>query len=370
MPGPRFPPRRLALALLLALAAAPALADLPQNSVVDELVVSSGQSTPDAPRTGQVTESLGAMFDLGKGWAWDLSAAITFVEATRGILGREFGSRGATVLDLGSGLSWEASDHVLLGLSLGLSPSARLVNDTTVAFTTATGQTVVADALLAATTRVYSGGLFLSYDTAGDSDLESAVDTGLSIRHYDTDQRLTAVRGPGGTVLTAADILNQCRILRRCSPQLLALLRERPSALTQTEARLGVTETLWEDTDIGLGGSWFFYDQDPTTVGFFSLMSAGRGSVGFGGGVPLAPLRWRLRPEVSQAFGRFRVKAWFEHGQYVSGQGWSNAVGGRLQFRFTRDFRLWVSGGWQHDTDADGNAVGFSRVGLGALLLF
>ncbi len=369
MPPPRLRPCRLASALLLAALAGPTLADLPENSVVDEIGVASGQSTPEAPRSGQVSESLGAVLDLGKGWALDLSTGITYVEATRGVLGREFGSRGTTVLDFGSGLSWEASDHVLLGLSLGLSPSATLLNDSTIAFTTVTGQRVVADALLEASTRVMSAGLYSSYDTAGTSDLESAVDVGLGVRHFDTDQRIRKVRGPGTVVLTAADILSQCRV-RRCSPQLLALLRERPSALTQTEAHLGITETLWEDPDVGLGGSWYFYDLDPTAVGVFSLMSTGRGPVAFGAGVPLAPLQWRLRPELSQAFGGFRVRLWLEHGQYVSGQGRSDAVGGRLQYRFTRDFRMWLSASWQHDVDADGNGVGFGRVGLGALFLF
>jgi len=369
MPAPRPRPRRHALALLLAVLGSSARADLPRNSLVNEVGVASGQSTPDAPRSGQVTESLGAVFDLGKGWAFDLSAGITFVQPTRGILGREFGSRGATVLDFGSGLSWEASDHVLLGLSLGLSPSAKLVTDTTVAFTTLDGQMAVANALLEASTRMTSAALFLSYDTAGYSDLETAVDGGLGVSHFVTDQRIAALRGPAGAVVTADQILAECRV-RRCSQQLLGLLRGLPAALNQIEARFGITETLWEDTDVGLGGSWFFYDRDPTQAGFFSLMAAGRGPVTFGGGVPLAPLRWRLRPELSQAFGDIRVKLWLEHGEYVSGEGRSNAVGTRLQYRFTRDFRMWLSASWQHDTDAEGNGVAFSRVGLGAMFLF
>jgi hypothetical protein len=349
--------------------ASPALADLPENSIAAEVGVASRQSTPDAPRSGQVSESLWAVLDLGKGWALDLSTGITSIEASRGILGRELGSRGATVLDFGSGLSWEASDHVMLGLSLGFSPRSTLFNDTTVAFTTLTGQMAVADALLEATTRTASGGLFLSYDTAGDSDLESAVDAGLAVTHFDTDQRLVAMRGPAGTVVTAAEVLNQC-LVRKCSQQLLGLLRQRPAAVNQIEARLGITETLWEDTDVGLGGSWYFYDRDPTQAGFFSLMAAGRGAVGFGTGVPLAPLQWRIRPEVAQRFGDLVVKLWLAHGAYVSGEGTSNLLGTRLQYRFARSFRMWLSASWQRDTDAEGNSAAFTQVALGAMVLF
>ena len=369
MPAPRLCPSRHAFALLLAALAGPALADLPGNSVADEVGVASGQSTPDAPRSGQVSESLWAVLDLGKGWALDLSAGITSIEATRGILGREFGSRGATVLDFGTGVSWEASDHVMLGLSLGLSPSSRLVNDTTVAFTTLTGQTAIANALLEATTRMTSGALLFSYDTAGDSDLESAVDAGLGVNHFDTSQRIAAVRGPGGTVVTADELLNQCRI-RTCSRQLLGLLRERPASVSQVEARLAITETLWEDTDIGLGGSWFLYDRDPTEVGFFSLMSAGRGAIAFGAGVPLAPLQWRIRPEVAHRFGDLVVKLWLAHGAYVSGEGTSDVLGARLQVRLARSFRMWLSASRQRDRDAGGNSAAFNQVALGAMLLF
>jgi hypothetical protein len=189
------------------------------------------------------------------------------------------------------------------------------------------------------------------------------------VTHFDTDQRLVAMRGPAGTVVTAAEVLNQC-LVRKCSQQLLGLLRQRPAAVNQIEARLGITETLWEDTDVGLGGSWYFYDRDPTQAGFFSLMAAGRGAVGFGTGVPLAPLQWRIRPEVAQRFGDLVVKLWLAHGAYVSGEGTSNLLGTRLQYRFARSFRMWLSASWQRDTDAEGNSAAFTQVALGAMVLF
>jgi hypothetical protein len=355
---------RAHLAALLFALPTPVLAAAPKDSISDELGLGAAQTASHNPRTGQVTDTLSASVDVGRGWSFDLVAGLTLIGAIKGNR-QAFADSGGNTVFFSPGVTYEASEHVLVGLALTFSPSSRVLADTTVPFTGPLGKTTDADAQLSATTSSSGVRLSLSYDTARESDYETGLDFDVVANRFDTDQHIEKLRGPAGGVI---DLQTFCAT-HFCDGQLQGLLQQRPATLTQAEVRIGVTETLFRDTDVGLAGSYFFYNRDPTEVGFFDLMVTGRGG-SFGSGVPLAPMRWSLRPEVTQRFGSFSARLWLENGRYVDNEGTTNVLGVKLQYKFSQGFRMWITGTWQRDKDAEDNVSTFSQAALGAMWLF
>lgn len=348
--------------------AAPALASEPESSISDELSVAGGQTDPHNPRGGQVQDVLSASVAAGSGWSVDLSAGVTAVKATSGVAGQEYGSRGGNATFFSPGVTWEATDHLTFGLALDYSPLSRLRTDTTVAYRSTTGPVDV-DALLAVRTEARGASLSASWDSAGDSDWETGVDLDAGATHFDAEQHILAMRDPTtGASVTDQQMLAYCS-LNPCSRQLLGLLRARATPLEQVSLRAGVVETIHRDTDLGLHWTAFLYDRDPTEVGFYGLTAAGRGP-GFGSGLPLAPLRWSLRPEVAHRFGDLTARLWVEHGLYVDDEGVSDLVGLKLQVRLSPGFKAWIAGTWQRDRGSDGTVTTFNRGTLGCMALF
>jgi len=149
---------------------------------------------------------------------------------------------------------------------------------------------------------------------------------------------------------------------------LLHVLGPNPVAtLDSAKLSLSASATIAQDTDVGLSGDYFLYKEDPTQVGYYSVGSAGRTHIAGGSGVAIAPLRFVVRPEVVQRFGDFSVGVWGEGGRYAVGAGQSTRGGGiKVQFRFTKAFRIWATGARQRDADAEGGISDTTSFALGA----
>ncbi|MGZ6123811.1 MAG: hypothetical protein ACXWLR_02570, partial [Myxococcales bacterium] len=97
-------------------------------------------------------------------------------------------------------------------------------------------------------------------------------------------------------------------------------------------------------------------------IGYFGVASLGQGA-----GLPIAPLRYLVRPEVLHRFGDFSAKLWLQTGEYVAGTGQSTAaVGLKLQYRFSKAFRAWVTASGQRDVDAADSVSRFGTISTGA----
>jgi hypothetical protein len=113
--------------------------------------------------------------------------------------------------------------------------------------------------------------------------------------------------------------------------------------------------TFAADTDVRLFGSYYAYEQDPSQVGYFSVGSAGREQIAGGSGVPIAPLRYLVRPEVVERLGDFSVRLWVQGGRYVAGTAQTTRSAGlKLQYKFTNAFKMWATATGQRDVDSDG----------------
>src|SRR5207253_431811 len=115
----------------------------------------------------------------------------------------------------------------------------------------------------------------------------------------------------------------------------------------------GATATLYQDTEVSLFADWYAYDQDPASIGYYGVASEGRGP-----NVPIAPLRFLIRPEVVHRFGALSVKLWLQGGEFVAGTGHdTEGIGAKVQYRFSGSFRLWATASGQRDVDASNEVI-------------
>lgn len=344
------------------------------NELSDELGVASSPPTPTSPRATQVANTLDLLLDLGRGLNLDLGVDTVRLTPTEAAAGAA-PTRGATIWTFTAGLIWELGDHLTLDGSVHVSPAAELTTDFTAEYRYLAGGTVRTDQVDAAlVSRSSSAGALLAatWDTAGDSDAETAIDLGAGLEHFSSEQRLEAPRDrQTGATVTLDELVNSCRLFPGRCPRALvgALLLSRravPVLLNQFALRAGVIETLWRDTDLGLSGAWYLYDRDPTEVGYFGLAAAGRG--GSPGAIPIAPLLWSVRPSATRRLGAWTLRLELQHGVYASDEGRFDALAARVQVRFTRAFRMWVAAGGQRDVDYAGAVTSVRSASLGALL--
>ena len=140
--------------------------------------------------------------------------------------------------------------------------------------------------------------------------------------------------------------------------------RPTPDSLRFARFSAAATATLSVDTDLTLGADYYAYLDDPTQVGIWSVGAAGLMTIG--GGVPVAPVRYLVRPEVAHRFGDFSARLWVQGGHYVeSAGGVTGGAGLKLQYKFGKTFRMWLTFSGQTDTADDGTSSRSGTVALG-----
>ena len=334
------------------------------SSILNETGVGSTQISPSNPRSGYWYDQINGMVDLSKTVDLRLDVTLTHDASSAPAQGTRFGSSGATIFSTGIGLDYEASEHVMWGVEVDYSPSSTQLADAPISF-----DTTQADAQIRSRTSLYGAMIQFGYQTAGESDWETSVDPTLAWTHYTSLQQVTSLATSTGSVDTQ-QILNACARypkLRGCR-EFRAAARQQEAGVNQLRLALSVTETFADDNDFTLGGSYYVYDQDPTQVGYFSIVAAGR--VSTGSGVPLAPLRFTIRPEYLRRFGRFSVDAWYQYGDYVDDQGTTQLIGLKAQYKFTKTVAAYLLGTGQRDVDIQSVASYSGTVALGLKFRF
>jgi hypothetical protein len=194
-------------------------------------------------------------------------------------------------------------------------------------------------------TSSFGFGLGAEYDTAGDSDAESVLGLAVGTTAYSTTQRARIGKG-------AARVLGPAQA----------------SSLLQWRVTASCTETLFEDSDLGISASYYLYSRDPTQSGLYGPAVLGR--VAPGDGIPIEPLQYSLRPNLAHRFGPLRFSAYGQLGHYFGGEGWSWIGGLKLRYRFSDMVAAWLSGNLQQDDYASGDDLRILWASAGARLVF
>ena len=340
------------------------------HSLSDELGVGTSQASPRNPRTGFIYDRISGVADASDVISLRFDLALTHDDATKPTQGALFGNTGGNIFAAAFGVDWTPSEHVPLAFEIDVSPKSTSSSDAAVTFDVGTTSTN-ADALLRATSSSIGFLINAGYETAGDSDFESGLNSSFSLTHYSTTQILTEIATGSGPV-DRQQVIAYCtrtQNLGKGCRQLGPALRAQPADLNQFKLSASFTQTIFEHTDLTLGGAYYFYDKDPSQVGYFSIAAIGR-SVSLGNGVPAAPLQYSIRPDLLQKFGAFSVGIWYQYGQYVPGDGYGHSAGLKLQYKINKAIKIWASGTWQDDVDAQNNAQISTTVALGGRYSF
>lgn len=324
------------------------------DSVSNEIFVNGGQSTDASPRSSIFTDALRASFDLGEDWTVSGGLSLTLQGAST-----QFGDRGSAVSLFTAGVDWSATDNLTLGLTLEGSPKSTQYAGTVIGLRNG-GSESVADAELRSESSRLGTGIDLSWDTLGGSNLEWSFDLGLDFLRYDIDQGISTVRSQ----LNPQQIRQQAAAYCLVHPRQPYCAVGLQGAVTLDFERISATllATLFLDTDVALSGDFYVYNQDPAQIGYFGVASQGRGA-----NLPIAPLQYLVQPEVLHRFGDFSARLWVQAGEYVTGTGYGTAgVGVKLQYRFTKAWRAWVTAAGQRDVDAGQNATRSGTISVGA----
>ena len=324
------------------------------SSVREEASVNTIQPTGANPRSSSFTDSLNGTIDLSSEWTLNLGGSLTLQGRTPASQRGQFPESGSVVTLFTAGADWNLTENLRLGTEAKVSPRSTQFAGTTATVRQANGTETAADALVRSQTSQAGGTFNVSWETTGNSALEWSYGAGVEYSHYDVDQNVSRVRLADGTTVTSAtlrqDTTAYCQahpLIRNCGQALLTALRATPVTLDSERLSANLTATVFTNTDVTLSGDYYVYEQNPAQVGFFTLVAAGRAA-----GVPIAPLRYQVRPEVVERFGDFSAKLWVEAGQYVAGTGQGTAGAGlKLQYKFTKTFRSWAEVSGQRDVD-------------------
>lgn len=237
---------------------------------------------------------------------------------------------------------------------------------------------------LGARTSYNSQGLALSvgYDSAGLSDVEYGLDTGLSVTRYPLRRALLSKK----TGEEAHVVFHQEETLGVFRPSLGGRLL------------LGS----WE---LGLRGGLYLYSDDPLSTGQFSeqeqqalaerysqvaedrnlqrlflqklyqdlgtAVATRLGDVNLSAGLPSAPARFDVRPSVTYRFSSI-VKGQLSYAftRYVPGQGLSHLLATRWTVRLGEPVRLWAAAALQADMPEEGGTVSTGLATLGGEYTF
>jgi len=357
----------LATVVVVALAAPrPAAA----TYVGDEVSIGSTRPTPENPRSGTLGDTLYGSVDATDTLAFMGRLSLLHDDAVPPQAGASFGANGGNVLLFTAGTDWEATKHFNLAATIDVSPKAQQNSDSTLTLDTAAG-TLPVDSLLRTDASSFGATLTLAYDTMDlDADAPSNVEWAFAVNLGATrlsSQQSIAQLAFYDKVTSRERTLSVSAINDTYCPKhpkqpickVAANLNGETESLSQFPLEADMTVTLYEDTDVGMAVTYFAYSEDPTSLGFFTLSSAGRtsrpsGSLEFGAGMPLAPEQLVLRPDVGHAFGPVYADLYAEYGNYLDDQGHEVALGLKLKWRINHHWRIYALGVVSRETPGPG----------------
>lgn len=319
-------------------------------------------ATASNPVSGSSGASLAGSYDLTEEVSLDAGFGLSRPLATPPSQGGIDKSHGGTVVNLSAGASWFYGDHWYFMGSLSASPKSTSLDSTTV--TVQEGKTTKdLDGLLRSDGS--SAGVLLStgYSTGSEADAETEVALTLTGSHLSTTQKLQELAGSDLAKLRdyCAAQGKDSKSCKRLTPTLNAV----SEAVNSLGVNLMVSETIFQHTEISLGGTLYLYDRDPNEVGYFTIASAGRTgiqgtrdrSTSFGAGIAIAPLLWSGSLGISHKWSRARLSLTGGRGEYVDAGGHSNSLSAKVNVKLTEAWRVILAGGGQGNVDEAGDTT-------------
>lgn len=362
---------------------------VPAQARATNVGLSSGLSRTPAsdgyPGGGSTSAGLSGSYDLNDAWSVDGGFSLSRPKATPITEGPLTGkTKEATVASLSVGASWTPAfawnedSNWSMAFGLAFSPKATELSSTTIALEqqTQTGVlTVDAEALLKAVSS--SAGLSLSaaYDTMGDSNWETAVDVSISPNRLATTQSMEEMVTQQGTTISRDKLLADCKAvqpkqvkLKKTCERMNPLLGQQQASVVTVPISLSIDETIYQNTEVSVSGTYYWYSDNPNDVGYFTLASQGRNLPGtttkapsntasFGTGIAIAPYSWSSAVGLAHKLGPVKLSATFGRAVYLDDAGTNNSISTKVAWKITKQWRISAGFATQNDVGSDGEAT-------------
>ena len=341
------------LLLLVLLGAGPVRA----HSVSNEVALGLSEDSPASPHGPHVADQLTFRFDLSDDWSLKLGGTYTYDTETPPPEGGAFATSSAQVLTMVGGLEWDVSPRVTVYMDVSGSPRASQSFDGVLSFEGAGGVKVPVDVLLYNATSSVGvlGGV--TWQLGGHEFLGTVfggtvIDLSLGWTLLTTQQRVDGVF-IDGKMSNRGELLVDCALFPRRCAALRPYLKGGEDSLNQLMVSLALLQPVGSSTDLGLAGTYYGYDQDPTVAVFFTARANAAAGDSLGAGFPLAPVRWAISPSISQRFGGWTLSPSYQYLRYASAIGQAHVAALRISWRIDPTWTVWVSGSAQWDLLAD-----------------
>lgn len=313
------------------------------DGVAEEVSAGNVPHIQGSPGSTWIADKLTGMWEPGDDWQLRLDVTGT----------RYMTTKASDVLLANLAVEYDPSNHWILRLGAGGSPSSTADSSMPVQLQDLRGTSITADTKLKTATASASGSAWLGYETAGEGAVETSVLFSASVTELQSLQQVTSVRGRNGQMVTLDQLRTFC-MSHPCAGGLGSALDGQAASVGQLVLGAGLSEQLFQDTDVGLDGSYYLYDKDPTQVGYFSVTRAGQTSLA-GGGIGLAPVLYSVMPSLIHRFGRVMVMSSVAYSKYVDAQGSDVTATVRLQIKLAqggdRRLKLWAKLTGSRDVD-------------------
>jgi hypothetical protein len=326
------------------------------DGAIEEIAAGNAPHTQGSPGATWIADKLAGIWEPGDDWQLRLDVTGT----------RYFHTKASDLLLANLSVEYDPSAHWILRLAAGGSPSSTSNTTMAVQVQDLLGSPITADAKLETSSASASGSAWLGYETVGDGAVETSAIVSASVTELASRQDITSVQGRNGQMLTLAQLRAFCAS-HPCASGLGNALDGQSASLLQVALGAGVSEQLYQDTDVGLDGTYYLYDKDPAQVGSFSVTRAGQ-TAGAGGGIGIAPVLYSVMPSLVHRFGPVMAMSGVAYSKYVDDQGYDVTATLRIQYKlaFDGDRRLKLWGKLTGSRDVD-QAHATSKAGSVAL---
>lgn len=327
------------------------------GGAAEEMSAGHAPHTQGVPSSTWIADKLSGLWEPGDDWQLRLDLTGT----------RYFDIRASDVTLASLAVEYDPDAHWILRLAAGGSPSATADSKSVVQAQSALGAPITGNASFTTTSSSGSGSAGLGYETAGDGDVETSALITASITELDSTQQITDVQGRKGQTLTLAQLRAMCAS-HPCAGGIGSALDGVPASVHQLVLGGSLSEQLYRNTDVGLDGSYYLYDKDPTQVGNLSITRSGQ--TAGGGGLGIAPVLYSVMPSLIHRFGPVMVMSSVAYDKYVDQQGHDVSATLRIQYKlaFAGDQRLklWAKLTGSRDVDQMNAMTEAGSISLGA----
>lgn len=317
------------------------------------------------PSSGSNGANLTGSYDWTDDFSLDLGLAVTRPVPEKATAASSDVSKGGTAVNVSTGASYTLGDHWFFLGAVNFSPASESLSSSTI---TADGKkgTASVDALVRSTSAAEGVLLSPSWETAGDSDYETAVTLSLNGTHLVTSQKVVEASGADAkNSLALQTLINDCTT-KRATSQKCKRLTAGATSINSLSVGVAVTEKLFTNNEVTLGGTYYLYDKDPNEAGYFSLASQGKGTqagaraidgkganVAWGTGVALAPSLWAGSLGFMHKFGDFKLTLNGGLGGYVDDGGATRSLTLKAGYKITSEWRVLAALSAQRDIAND-----------------